>query len=227
MLLEIAIFNVRDAITAEKAGAHRLEVCCNYKAGGLTPTKEDLISIKKNTSIPIFAIIRPRAGNFIYSNAEFLQMQASIIHCKQLQYNGFVLGILNEDNTIDIDRTRHLVEIAKPLPVTFHRAFDTVNNHEIALEAVIQTGCKRILTSCGKKTAIEEKAIKQLIENANNKITIVPGGGIRNQHLQELIDDTNATEFHSAAINNEGGIDEREVKLLAEIINNSTKKPKK
>jgi copper homeostasis protein len=219
MLLEIAVFNTYDALNAANAGANRLEICSNYEAGGITCTQTDLEKIRTLTHIPLFAIVRPRGGNFVYNKEEFLQMQQTILLCKKLEYNGVVLGILNEDDTIDVERTKQLVEIANPLPVTFHRAFDKVPNFEIALDAVIKTGCKRILTSGGKSTAYEGKeTLKHLIKKASSNIIIIPGGGIRNHHLLELIQQTNATEFHSAAITNGNNICATEIELMLQTL---------
>lgn len=220
MLLEIAVFNPNDALNAANAGANRLEICTDYKAGGITCNTEDLEKIRKLTPILLFAIVRPRSGNFVYTNEEYFKMQQTILLCKKLDYNGIVLGILNEDDTIDVERTKQLVALANPLPVTFHRAFDKVPNFEIALEDVIKTGCKRVLTSGGKPSAFEGKEeIRNLIEKATKRITILPGGGIRSQHLKELSNYTKATEFHSAAITNNNNLDALEVKKMIEILN--------
>lgn len=201
MQLEIAVFNVDDAIKAAAVKPQRLEICSNYQVGGITCHENDLKKIRTLIDIPIFTIVRPRAGDFVYNDEEFAEMKKTISLCKELHYNGIVLGLLKDDNTIDENRTAELVALAHPLPVTFHRAFDKVQNNETALEAVIKTGCKRILTSGGKPTALEGiHTLEQLVEKAKSRISILPGGGIRSQHLQTLLSKTKATEFHSAAL---------------------------
>lgn len=220
MLLEIAAFNLQDAINAANAGADRIELCSNYKEGGVTSSYEILALARQQISIPIFSIIRPRAGDFVYNEQEFEQMKKDILFCKQLGCNGIVLGVLNDDKTIDINRTKALVELAKPLPVTFHRAFDEVANSLQALENIIDCGCKRILTSGKKTTAIAGKELlKQLVKKANGKIIIMIGGGVRSNHIAELKEYTKATEFHSAAITkNNYLLDTNEVKQLVTIL---------
>lgn len=220
MLLEIAVFNVEDAVKAFKVGAYRLEVCSDYRAGGITCNETDLTKIRNLIPIPLFAIVRPRAGDFIYNDDEFLQMQQTILLCKKLKYDGIVLGILKDDNTIDAERTTQLVELAHPLPVTFHRAFDKVSNMDTALTDAINTGCKRILTSGGKPSAFEGKeVISKLINKAGNKILILPGGGIRSNHLPELLEYTKASEFHSSAITHNNRLDDAEIIEIIKILN--------
>lgn len=204
MLLEIAVFNVEDAMYAANASADRIELCNDYKSGGITCSKEMLYQVRKKITIPIFPIIRPRSGNFCYSEDEFELMKRDILLCKQLEYDGVVAGILNSDKTIDIARMKQLVTLANPLPVTFHRAFDETINPQQALEDIIKCGCKKILTSGQEPTAIlGKKLIKQLIEQANDRIIIMPGGGIRSNHINQLQEYTKAKEFHSAAFDSD------------------------
>jgi copper homeostasis protein len=225
MQLEIAVFNVDDAIKAAALKPQRLEICSKYQVGGITCHENDLKKIRTLIDIPIFAIVRPRDGNFVYNDEEFAEMKKTISLCKELHYNGIVLGILNADNTIDEPRTAELVTLANPLPVTFHRAFDKVPNFEIALEIVIKTGCKRILTSGGKSTAVEGiPTIEQLIEKATSRISILPGGGIRSQHLHTFLTQSKATEFHSAALDNLGKLNVDEIIKMKKILE-QTKSP--
>lgn len=219
MLLEVAVFNKQDALKAAKAGADRLEICSNYTVGGITCSKQDLQEIRNQISIPIFAIIRPRGGDFNYTQAEFLQMKNDIEFCKQLGYDGIVTGILNANNIIDENRTIELVQLANPLPVTFHRAFDKTPNLLQALEQIIHCGCQRILTSGAKPTAYEGKqVIKELIKVANNKINILPGGGIRSLNLNQILQHTKAKEFHSAALNHASSLDEKEIEKMKKLL---------
>ncbi len=201
MILEIAVFNYESALVAANTGADRLELCDNYAAGGITVSREVLKHVRENIAIPVFPIIRPRGGDFYYTGEEFNTMKTSILRCKELGFEGVVLGILNEDKSIDIKRTLELVAIASPLEVTFHRAFDDCINPLKSLEQIISCGCKRILTSGKKPSAIEGKELlAELVGLAGNRIVIMPGGGVRSTVLKELIMTTAATEFHSAAL---------------------------
>jgi len=215
MILEIACFNLQSCLTAQKAGAHRIELCENYPEGGVTPSEHLIIEARQKLQIDLFVIIRPRGGNFIYTASEFEQMKNQIIFCKENKCNGLVFGILNSENKVDALRCKELVELAKPMPCTFHRAFDKIENQEEALEEIINCGFKRILTSGKQKTAIEgSSAILNLIQKANNRIQIIPGGGIRSGNISEL-KMTGATEFHSAAITGSGEIaDKVEIKNI-------------
>jgi copper homeostasis protein len=200
MLLEVAVFNVASALAASQAGADRLELCDNNYEGGTTASFGTLLYVKKQIQIPVFPIIRPRGGDFCYSNDEFEAMKKDVLLCKTLGFEGVVLGILNADGTIDEHRTSTLVNIAYPLEVTFHRAFDRTIEPSQALENIIETGCTRILTSGQMPNAIDGLlTIKQLIEAAKNRIIIMPGSGIRSNNIQEIAEFTGAEEFHSSA----------------------------
>ena len=216
MVLEIAAFSLQDAIAAAKAGANRIELCSNYNEGGITCSYEILKHARERIQIPIFPIIRPRAGDFVYTDDEFKIMRDDILFCKQLGFAGVVLGILNSDKTVDISRTEELVALAHPLPVTFHRAFDESINPFQSLEDIISCGCKRILSSGQKNTAIEGKELlQQLIRLAKERVIIMPGGGVRSNHIKELKGFTLATEFHSAAMQkSNAAIDIDEVKEM-------------
>ena len=216
MLLEIACFNLRSCLIAQKAGAHRVELCENYKAGGVTPSENLIIEARKNLQIDLFVMIRPREGNFIYSDSEFEQMKSQIKFCKQNNYDGIVFGILNSENKVDKTRCKELVELAKPMQCTFHRAFDEIENSDEALEDIIDCGFSRILTSGKQNIAIEGiSLIQHLIKKASGRIIIMPGGGIRSSNISEIKKKINTTEFHSAAIiNAEETADETEIKKL-------------
>ncbi len=188
-LLEISVESLAAAIAAERGGAHRIELCSDLSVGGVTPSAE----LMRNARA-----IRPRGGNFVYSDSEFAQMRRDIDLAKSCKMDGLVLGILHADNTVDIKRTRELVKIASPLPVTFHRAFDETPNLHKALEAVIQTGATRILTSGGKRNALLGAApLSDLVVAAADLIIILPGGGINTSNFAEVIRATRAHEFHS------------------------------
>jgi len=215
MLLEIACFNLQSCLIAQKAGAHRIELCENYEAGGITPSQNIIIEARKNLQIELFVMIRPRAGNFIYSDDEFEDMRSQIQFCKQQQCDGVVFGILTKNKLVDKKCCKELVELAKPLQCTFHRAFDEIENSETGLEDIIYYGFSRILTSGKASSAIQSVVlIKNLITKAKGRITIMPGGGVRSSNISE-IKKTGAVEYHSAAIINSGELaDETEIKKL-------------
>ena len=199
-LLEIACFNIASAIAAAEAGADRIELCNSPADGGTTPSFGTIQLALEKTGVPVFPIIRPRGGDFLYTNDEYEVMLHDVKICRQLNCKGVVLGLLQKDGSVDVQRTASLVQAAGPMAVTFHRAFDRAVHPLQALEDIIATGCTRLLTSGQKLYAAEGKyLIKQLVEQAANRIIIIPGGGVRSYHMQELADYTNATEFHSSA----------------------------
>jgi copper homeostasis protein len=199
-LLEIAVFNIESAILACDAGADRLELCENPYDGGTTPSYGFLKNASEIISIPVFPIIRPRGGDFLYSHAEYKQICYDIELCKDLGFKGVVSGLLMKDGTIDYKRTSALVALAGEMQFTFHRAFDRAINPLHALEIIIETGSRRILTSGQVPNAFDGKElIQQLLQKANNRITIMPGSGIRSNNIQTLQAFTGAQELHSSA----------------------------
>ncbi len=199
-ILEVIAFNIESCITIEKAGAHRIELCDNPGEGGTTPSAGFIKTAREKVGIDLFPIIRPRGGDFLYSDEEFEIMRRDVQLCKELHCNGVVIGLLKKDGTIDVERTSKLVEIAYPLEVTFHRAFDRVRDAAQALEDVIQTGCTRILTSGLHPTVMEGKEVlQQLVRGASGRITIMPGSGLRAANIEAIAQHTGATEFHTSA----------------------------
>lgn len=199
--IEIACFNFESALLAQKAGADRVELCANISVGGTTPSIEIIQQARKNLTIDFYVMIRPRGGNFVYSELELDQMKSEIETIKKLDVNGFVFGILNEDKTINIEQNKALVELASPFPCTFHRAFDAVSNYEQALEDVIDCGFSTLLTSGTFSNVMEGKEVlKKLVEQAKNRIEIMPGGGLRSTNISELNQIVNANWYHSSAI---------------------------
>ena len=199
--IEIACFNLESALIAQKAGAERVELCADMSVGGTTPTIEIIKQAREHLTIDLYVMIRPRGGNFVYSGAEFEQMKSEIETIKKLGVNGFVFGILNEDKTINIEQNKALVDLAKPFPCTFHRAFDKVSNYEKALEDVISCGFSTILTSGTFPNVMEGKEVlKQLVIQAKNRIEIIPGGGLRSTNISELNEMVKANWYHSSAI---------------------------
>ena len=199
--IEIACFNVESALIAQKAGVDRVELCADMSVGGTTPTVEIIQQARENLTIDLYVMIRTRGGNFVYSGAEFEQMKSEIEAIKKLGVNGFVFGILKDDNTINIEQNKVLVELANPFPCTFHRAFDAISDYEKAVEDVISCGFSTILTSGTFPNVMEGKEVlKQLVIQANNRIEIMPGGGLRSTNVLELNEMVNANWFHSSAI---------------------------
>ncbi len=199
--LEIACFNLESALFAQENGADRVELCAEMHLGGTTPKIETIKKTKENLSIDVYVMIRPRGGNFVYSKEEFQQMKSEIEKIKNLNVNGFVFGILNEDSAINIEQNTELVNLAKPIPCTFHRAFDEVDNYKSALEDVISCGFATILTSGTFSNVMEGKEVlKELVLQANNRIIIMPGGGLRSKNISELDKLVNAAFYHSSAI---------------------------
>jgi copper homeostasis protein len=199
--LEIACFNFDSALIAQKNGADRVELCVEMNLGGITPSFELIKESRKQLSIDLFVMIRPRGGNFTYSDDEFELMKNQISEIKKLNINGFVFGILNSDNTVNKIQNKELVELAKPFPCTFHKAFDEVVNHFQALEELIECGFKTILTS-GNAPNVNEgiNQLERLVQKSNNRINIMPGGSLRSSNLQEIKNKTKANFFHSSAI---------------------------
>ena len=195
-ILEITCDSLAKALAAQRGGAHRIELCSNLSQGGLTPGNELTRMVREQVQLPVFTMIRPRAGDFVYSEAEFAQMRREIVTAVELGMNGVVLGILTADGRVDIERTQELVELAHPLPVTFHRAFDASADADQSLEEVIQTGAARILTSGGASTAMEGRTqLAELVRRG--RIIIVPGAGITAANADLLAKETGAAEFHA------------------------------
>src|ERR1700761_4078409 len=198
--LEICAFNLASALVAQQAGADRIEFCAGPEEGGTTPSAGAIRTAREQLRIALYPIIRPRGGDFLYSDEEFRIMLRDIDYCKQVGCNGVVIGMLNTDGTVDQARCARLVEAAYPLGVTFHRAFDWAANPFEALETIIQIGCERILTS-GQRPTAEEGAelIDQLVREADDRIVIMPGSGVRSDNIIQLAEKTGAAEFHTSA----------------------------
>lgn len=198
--LEICANSVTSALIAQKGGASRVELCENLAEGGTTPSYGQIQQARKNLQIDLFPILRPRGGDFVYSDLEFEIMKADLKVIKDLGCNGVVFGILNQAGSVDQQRCAELMKIAKPLQVTFHRAFDRSTDLFQAMEEIITLGFNRILTSGGQPTAIEGiGTIKKLVTKANGRISIMPGSGVNEMNLEELMLKTEATEFHTTA----------------------------
>ena len=200
--LEVCANSLASALAAQEGGAIRVELCDNLNEGGTTPSYGQILLARKMLDIKLYPLIRPREGDFLYTDLEFEIMRADVKHCIEAGCDGIVIGILNADGSIDKQRCHELVHMAKlrGLGVTFHRAFDMCADMNQALEDIIEIGCERILTSGGKSTAIEgANIIAHLIEKAKGRIIIMPGSGIDETTAADIVHFTKATEIHSSA----------------------------
>lgn len=198
--LEVIGFTLESCIVAQQAGAHRIELCDNPAEGGTTPSYGFIKAAREKLQIDLYSMIRPRGGDFLYSDEEFEIMCEDVKVCKSLMCDGVVFGILNADGTVDRKRNAKLLELAYPMGVTFHRAFDRTNNAFEALETLIDLGFERVLTSGLKPTVTEGKELlKALVEKAAERIIVMPGSGIRSNNIKEIAAITGASEFHSSA----------------------------
>lgn len=201
--LEVCIDSVASAQIAEAGGAHRVELCDNLVEGGTTPSWGMIETVCRHTRLDVMVMVRPRGGDFLYDELEFETMAENVQHFRKLNIRGIVLGLLTADGHIDVPRTRQLVELAGPLEVTFHRAFDMAFEPIQALDDLLQTGIHRLLTSGQEATAYEGRAlIRQLVERAGDKMSIMPGGGVNEENISDLIAQTGVTECHVSARHN-------------------------
>ena len=199
-LLEICVDSVESAVTAESAGAGRIELCSALSEGGITPSAGLIESVRSNSGMKVHVLIRPRGGDFLYNDTEFSVMRRDIDMAGEKGADGIVTGILNSDGTVDVERTSLLAEYAAPMEVTFHRAFDLCRDADKAVEDIIAAGAFRILTSGQARSAIEgAQLIKRLVSSAGNSIMIMPGGGIDEYNIALLAGITGAREYHLSA----------------------------
>jgi copper homeostasis protein len=200
IILEVCAFNIQSALVAQKVGAARVELCENPVEGGTTPSHGTIQRTREQISIELYPIIRPRAGNFWYDDNEWAIMKKDILLCKEVGCEGISTGVQLQNGTIDTERLKRIVEWAYPMGVTCHRVFDRTPDIFKALEEVIDCGCERILTSGGKSGAPDATDIlAQLVQQANGRIIIMPGAGIRAANIEKLINETGAAEYHTSA----------------------------
>jgi copper homeostasis protein len=198
--LEVIGFNIESWAAAPEAGANRIELCASPGEGGTTPSYAFIKAAREKLAIGLYAMIRPRGGDFLYSDDDFEIMKKDVILCKQAGCNGFVTGILTKDGKVDEKRCGELIELAYPLEATFHRAFDRVKDPAMELETIISLGFERILTSGLKPKAIEAvDLLSQLIKQADERIIIMPGSGVNSENIIRIAENTGAREFHSSA----------------------------
>ena len=223
MEIEICCGSIQSAANAKAAGAKRIELCQNLNEGGTTPSYAAIKQCVEELHLDVFVLVRPRPGNFVYNELEIKNMKEDVCVCKQLGVAGIVVGFLREDGSIDTALTRRFVELAAPVPVTFHRAFDRCQDWRKSLEEVIACGCKRILTSGCQPTAMEGKeTLKELVRLAGDRITILAGSGVRPDNVSELIRYTGAHEVHgSCKVRTAGGYDETCAEEVAALLRNA------
>jgi copper homeostasis protein len=205
-LVEAAVDTFASAVAAERAGAGRIELCASLSDGGTTPSAGVVAAVVEQCRLPVFVLVRPRGGDFVYSDAEMGIMLRDIQLAKSLGADGIVTGALDGNARIDRDRTRELVRVAKDLPVTFHRAFDYTANLAESLDELIDAKVSRVLTSGGANTALEgAPRISVLVKQAGARMTIVAGGGIRESNVQEVVTLTGVGEVHARICSIVGG----------------------
>jgi copper homeostasis protein len=201
LLLEMCVESLASAVAAELGGAHRVELCSDLAVEGVTPSASLIEEVRRQISIPLHILIRPRPGDFSYSPSEFEQMKNDIRRAKEVGVNGVVFGILDSTSRVDVARTQALVELARPLSVTFHRAFDVCGNLEEAFRNVLQTGADRILTSGGARTAEEGSAVlARLVKLAEGRVGILACGTIRQANVRRIIEATSVREVHASLL---------------------------
>jgi copper homeostasis protein len=200
LLLEVAANSVASACAAQAGGAGRVELCAALELGGLTPSQATIALARERLRIPLYVLIRPRAGDFLYGEPECEAMRRDIETCAALGCDGVVLGVLDADGDVDVARCRALMAAAGGMGVTFHRAFDLARDPRRALEAIVALGCERVLTSGGQASAMEGAAlIRALVAQAAGRVSVMPGAGVDAGNLAALAAATGASEFHASA----------------------------
>ena len=197
--IEIATTDFPTTQSAVEGGAHRIELCANLAEGGTTPSFGMLKNCREKFQVELYPMIRPRGGDFLYTEEEFKLMLDDAKLCKQLGCDGIVTGFLNRDGSIDVQRTSKIVEAVYPLGVTFHRAFDRCRDPFQAMEQLIEIGCERILTSGQKPNALDgAPLIGKLNEKADHRIIIMPGAGVNVETIGRIREITGCVEFHAS-----------------------------
>lgn len=235
-ILEVCAFHIDSCLIAERCGAARVELCGNPIEGGTTPSYGTIKQVREKIAILLYPILRPRSGNYFYSEEEFAILKDDIDMCKQLGCDGISVGVQTIHSQIDVERMKRVVAWAGPMGVTCNRVFDCAPDPFDALEAVISCGCERILTSGHKAAAPDAAALlAQLVKQAGDRISIMPGAGVKSGNIAQLKAASGATEFHSSArtiapnpvtyinkeVNDYGNVyiaDEKEVKAMLDAL---------
>jgi len=199
-LLEIAANSAASALAAQAGGADRIELCTALEVGGLTPTHAQIAMARERVDLPIYVLIRPRAGDFVYSDLEFETMERDIRNCAALGCDGVVIGALDAEGHVDVPRCRALIAAAGTLGVTFHRAFDVSRDPRRALEDIVALRCERVLSSGARDSALAGAALlRELVVQAGGRITVMPGASIDDTNIATIRTLTGAREFHASA----------------------------
>jgi copper homeostasis protein len=207
ILVEAAVETPDEALAAEQAGAGRVELCARLDVGGTSPARDEIARAVRLLRIPVMVMVRPRGGDFVYSDDEFVEMCEEVLIARAVEAHGVVLGLLNVDGTVDEDRTAELAEIAYPLEVVFHKAIDRTPDPFEALEAVRRAGVDRVLTSAGKSTAPDgARDLARMVHQAAGRPTILAGGGVRPDNVAQLVRASGVREVHARMANDEGRI---------------------
>ncbi|HEX2917043.1 MAG TPA: copper homeostasis protein CutC [Edaphobacter sp.] len=196
---ELCAESLQACLAAGEGGADRIELCSALSEDGLTPSHALIKAAVERSGLPVYVLLRPRAGDFVYDDDDFALIRGDLLHARSLGASGFVVGVLHPDWTVDVERTRELVELAAPLESTFHRAFDLTPSLDRALEDVIAAGCRRILTSGGQKDVVTGSAnLKKLVERAAGRIVIAAGGGLRIENAAQVARGSGVSDFHGS-----------------------------
>ena len=199
IVFELCAESLEACLIAKASGAARIELCSDLNVDGLTPSHALVHQAVQSSGIPVYMLLRPRGGDFVYTDLEFSLMREDLLHGRSLGVSGFALGVLSRDGTVDAERTRELVDLASPLEVTFHRAFDSTPSLPEALEDVIRAGCRRILTSGGASDVYQgADRLAQLVRLAHGRVEIAVGGGLREEGAATLVSTTGARHFHGS-----------------------------
>lgn len=217
-VLEIACFNSESAVIAEAAGANRVELCEDYSCGGVTPSEEMITQVRRLVKLPLMVMIRPRAGDFVYSETEIAQMEESILFCRSNGVNGVVFGTLTGDNQIDRLLCSRLTNLARPMSVTFHRAIDECNDIKHSVRELVSIGVDRVLTSGRGKTALAGLSEISILQKIFGKqIAVMPGGGIRSSNITALFG-SGCQEYHTSAITTGPNADAAEIEAVKQLL---------